>query len=789
MISNNEYIKKEDSIKVGSSTILLSLKNIFSIKNIIFVLLSIVMTNISFIGEPCSYTFVLFAVASVFNVPLILVLLSSIGGLAIFNIFSTNNLLLIIGFFVVFTLVTALINIQGVSKKISVFIKLLISVLIVELVSNFIASTLITNIMGIVVSLVVVSIFYFIFVHGIYVITNLSKGYVFSIEEKIAMLAVVAIALTVFNKFTISNFSIFNIIIFVLLLVFGYKNNWIAGASAGISIGLLLTIMCNLDIIYVVMFGFAGLISGLLNKIGKIGIIIAFMIGSIYIFYCTSGFNDIAVRISELMIASISLLFMPKALELKIENLFNKNNSLEKSYDNMLDAASDVRNKIGAMSDVFDSLSDIMIEESTEDKKETRDVIKQYITNYFSTNCIDCENISKCNNNERLYISVDYIASKLENNEKIDKSMIDIDCKENEKIIDDIYEIYNSMKLMRIMKKKENENSKKLSKQYKEVSKLLANVANNIDNKSIVLSKKHDKLRDELKFYGYLVYEDDYKEDDGNIEYTFITDILNNIDKQKKEIISICSDILEQNMTIKLILNISKTEKSKIKLVSTPKYSVNVNIINEQKTGEEVSGDSYLSCELDDLKHLNVITDGEGNGKSAAKASSMVLNMLEKLLDGGFSEQKAINIINSVLKLKSENSNFSTLDALVINLKTAIAQFIKLGSAPTYILSEGKIITINNITIPVGIVKENDYVPIERKLKSNDVIIQISDGVVTDKMNCNNNYFTECIKKIDCNKSAKAISDELYKNVLKNFNNKLNDDITIIVTKIIKNKR
>ena len=37
--------------------------------------------------------------------------------------------------------------------------------------------------------------------------------------------------------------------------------------------------------------------------------------------------------------------------------------------------------------------------------------------------------------------------------------------------------------------------------------------------------------------------------------------------------------------------------------------------------------------ELEDLKHISVISDGAGYGKEAKRASNMVINMLEKLLN------------------------------------------------------------------------------------------------------------------------------------------------------------
>ena len=50
------------------------------------------------------------------------------------------------------------------------------------------------------------------------------------------------------------------------------------------------------------------------------------------------------------------------------------------------------------------------------------------------------------------------------------------------------------------------------------------------------------------------------------------------------------------------------------------------------------------------------------------------------------------------------------------------------------------------------------------------------------------NYFTEYLKNIDISKSSKAIADDLYKAVLRKYENVLNDDVTIIVTKIKKVK-
>lgn len=781
----NKYLDSGIGDKV--SIILNSLKKGFSLKNILFVILSIVLVGQTFMGDFTPFSFVLLGVASVFNVPLLLVLLSSVVGFLISSI-TTIALIKLLAFFVVFTLITALINIEGVSRRYSVFIKLMVSTVVIELVFGFIQSSLFTGLFPLCASILIVALLYFIFVSGIYVLVNTSKSYVFSKEESVAMITVVALALTIFKDVNLLGFSIFNVLILVITLIYGWRNGAVSGGAAGLIVGLFLTGITNISMTYVVLVAFSGLIAGLLGKVGKVAVVIGFVLGFIYISYYANGLSELTIRGSELLIASLSLLFIPKKLELQLDKFFNKNNTLPRPYENMLDTASSVKSRIGAVSEVFDSLADISIENTPENAKETREVIKKYIIDFVDNTCIDCKNRKDCSDDEKLDITVDIIATKLENGEVLDKTELPTNCNFSDNVILNLQEVYSSMKLMRLLKQKEKENSVKISNQYKEVSKILSNVAKNIKNVPQVVDKSHEKLRNEFKFYGFIVYEDDYIKEDQNIEYTFVTDILNDIDKQKKEIISIASDILEQNMTIKLILNSSKKEKSRIKLVSTPAYEIQTAIIGEIKTNETVSGDSYLSMDLEDMKHMSVISDGAGSGINASKSSTAVINMLEKLLSGGFEEDKAIEIINSVVKLKANDTSFSTLDVAIINQKTAEAQFIKLGSAPTYIIEDSKVITINNTNIPVGLVKDTDYLPICKKLSNGSFVIQISDGVVQDNTDINNNYFTEYLKTIDTSKTQKMIADELHKLVLKENKNILKDDVTILVTKIKKSE-
>ena len=644
----NKYLDNDIDEKIGS--VFSTVKKIVSFKNIIFILFALLLSTKTFIGDFRPFNYVMLAVASAFEVPLILVLVASIIGLAIGG--NTTSLVLLLVFFLLYNLITAIVNIEGINRKYTIFIKFFVSMAILQIVFSFITGELFTELFKVLSYIVASAIIYLVAVTGMNVIINLKNGFVYTKEESIMMMLTIAMLLSAASPISILGFKLVEILAFVLILIYGWGNGAILGATTGLMIGLSYTWLCEVSMSFVVALAFSGFIAGLLRRFGKLPVIIAFVAGNIYISYYATGTTQLTIVACEVLIASVVLFVMPKFVERKLDNLFDLGKGIEAVKNNLLNPTREAKEKIGAVSDIFNSLADITVPKSKETEQETTEVIKKYILSYVNNTCFACSNINECIDKENLDATAEFLAEKLENGEAIEPEMLKFDCKHSKIIIDNLYEIYNNMKITRILKQRELENNEKVSKQYKEVSKLLNTIADNIKEGSLVKEEAQKKLRDELKFYGYNVYEDDFVRDIDSIEYTFVTDILTNIDRQKRQIAQLATNILEQNMTIKLILNISKTEKSKIKLVSTPKYNIKTEIIAENRVGQTISGDTYLQMELQDLRKLTVISDGVGSGEDAAKSSSAVINILERLLSGGFNEEKAIEIVNSIVKLK-----------------------------------------------------------------------------------------------------------------------------------------
>ena len=69
---------------------------------------------------------------------------------------------------------------------------------------------------------------------------------------------------------------------------------------------------------------FHGLIAGLLNKLGKIGVIVGFCLGNAAITYFTNGNTVPIITIREILIASLGLLLIPKRVNIDIEDIIGK---------------------------------------------------------------------------------------------------------------------------------------------------------------------------------------------------------------------------------------------------------------------------------------------------------------------------------------------------------------------------------------------------------------------------------------------------------------------------------
>lgn len=164
--------------------------------------------------------------------------------------------------------------------------------------------------------------------------------------------------------------------------------------------------------------------------------------------------------------------------------------------------------------------------------------------------------------------------------------------------------------------------------------------------------------------------------------------------------------------------------------VFVPKKQYNILCSSVMQAGSQISGDVYSSIELEDGNYLLALADGMGSGNRARNESTATIELFEALMESGFEEEVAIKMVNSILMLKSDEENYSTMDITLIDQYTGIAKFLKMGATTSFIVRDGQISTVTSESVPVGILSHIDLEVYRKQLKDGDLIIMVTDGIL-----------------------------------------------------------
>ena len=122
-----------------------------------------------------------------------------------------------------------------------------------------------------------------------------------------------------------------------------------------------------------------------------------------------------------------------------------------------------------------------------------------------------------------------------------------------------------------------------------------------------------------------------------------------------------------------------------ITFVEGPRFYTLSGVARIGKGRRKVSGDSFSMLDLPGGKQGIILSDGMGAGEAAYRESSMVVEVLEELLEAGFPKKTALQMINTALVTGREDVRFSTIDMASFDLYSGKCEFLKAGAATTYI--------------------------------------------------------------------------------------------------------
>ncbi len=788
------------------------LANVLSKKYIILYIVTFMLSQVSMGYDISPFSIAIIAAGVSNEIPIIGVILVSLIGNTISTGFkgSVSFIIILLLFFASFLIKEPKYNDPERNEKLLLSRRIFFASIIVSLIKVFINQVLIYDILTAICMSIIIVIFYKVFSNSLSVITNYNEKMAFSIEEVLGASLLCSIALCALGEFNVFGFCVRNILSIFIVLVLGWKHGVLIGTTAGVTIGVTLGIIANSEPVVVAAFAISGMIAGVLNKFGKIGVICGFVLGNIVLSYVASGLVFNVILLKEILIAGIALLAVPKNVNLNIESMLGDKKLLPLIRNRRLNNSTDTINKLnnisGALKDMANTYKKAAATTITEEDIREKNK-QQFIIEFLNTTeHLESNILYDITQNVEGKIVDDIFDYLLENQFIKERDLINILANNNnyvvgfdedekkknydiEKMVNAINSAFRLSKMNFIWSKKLDEEKKNFETQLNGVSKAISEIADNIDKEhksEDLFDDKKEQIVLLLKQKNIIVQEISLTKKE-NDRYR-VSLYIDNQDGEKKgkTIISIINKVLEEKMIIQEREVIENENITKYEIISDDKFLLDIGISQYTKDGMSVSGDSTIKMKLKDGKYLLVISDGMGSGPEAKKSSQIVTKMLKRLLNSGFERDTSVELINSNL-LNVADDVFATLDIAIIDLYKGNIEFIKNGACPTYIKNSKKVQIIKSLSLPTGVVNQINTDVFDKDIDSNDIVVMISDGIMDSNIEYKNKelwvkYFLEDMETTNPQK----IADIILKESIDNNFGKVKDDMSIIVCKFIK---
>lgn len=797
---------QNDNIKenINNSKIEYRLKEIFKIQNVIIYVITFMISTLSIKNANVPFGLAMVAACVGEEIPVIGVFVSAVLGTAIGNGIKGMSTFLLnsIIYFALVIIFNYKIAVDERNEVIKTGGKLFFSCIIVPIIKSIFGVFLFYDVFMAIITSSLIYVFYKIFVNGLIIIESFKEKKAFTIEELIASTIIIAVASTVFNSLNVFGLSISNIIIIFMIMYLGWQYGMTVGAVAGVSIGLAISFVSDISFVQIGMFAISGILSGLLNRFGKIGVIIGFLLGNTLLTYWVRGASTMILYFREIFIASIGLLLVPSKIRIELDELFGKNVLISNTGENRLNSSKEeISSKLKTISDLFETINSSPDKEMISFKEN---LLQDFLDNIeeISEN-IFYEEISKEENN----IAKDICDKLIENDIILDNDLVQILQNHNnyvflrdENIKNDLQEVIKianrtlkTAQINRIKEQEKNKAKEELQQNLKNVTKYIKQYEKEASNITInEYEKKEKEIELLLKNKNIKVNKCSIKKLNNNkIIVSLDLDNKNNKLREKESIANICETI-SKSIGTKMSLQREKisneTEEYYQIYSSEDKFVLQVGSSKVTKDGSSVSGDCSLQIKLADGKYLLAISDGMGTGEKARECSKITLKLLKQILSAGFNNEETINLLNTKMNLINKKDMYSTLDASILDLYTGNINILKNGASNTYIKNKKSIKKIESKNIPIGIVDDIELQEEKIPVSDGDIIVMCSDGVLDAKDETNNSWIESFLKNISTN-NVQKISDLILAEAIDNNFGVAQDDMTVIVSKIVSKKR
>ncbi|WP_091161504.1 stage II sporulation protein E [Paenibacillus sp. 453mf] len=634
-----------------------------------------------------------------------------------------------------------------------------------------------------------------VFIQAIPVFTYRKKNVNLRSEEILCLIILLASVMTGAVGFTVYNLSAENVLSRYLILVFALVGGAPLGASVGVITGLILS-LANMSAIYQMsLLAFSGMLAGMLKEGKKLAVSLGMLLGSSILAIYLGGTGDVITSTYESCAAILLFLLTPKS----ILNVISKYVPGTQDHShNQHEYAKRIRDltaeRVTRFSQVFKQLSKSFdqMSEAPEIKQGQQDM-EHFMNAVADGTCAACFKQSQCWDGKfyQTYKYMTEMMSAIEENPDFEARDIPASwtksCAKTDAVLEVMKRQYGLYQDNMQWKRQIYDSRVLVAEQLSGVSQVMEDLAREIQRETTIMHKQEDQIRSALEQLGLSIHSIDIINlDAGHVEIEIVHAYTRGFDECRKIIAPLLSDILDEHIAVvEEVMTLPKQGLATVTFGSAKTYEVTTGVAGAAKGGGLLSGDSYSTVELGNGTFAVALSDGMGNGERARMESSTALNILEQLLQSGMDAKLAIKSVNSILMLRSPEEIYATVDMALIDQYSAQSTFLKIGSTPSFIKRGDEVIPVSASNLPIGIIKDIEVDLVSIQLNPGDIVIMMTDGIYDAPGYAVNKelWMKRMIQELD-SEDPQEIADILLERVIRYQQNKIHDDMTVVVGKI-----
>jgi len=634
-----------------------------------------------------------------------------------------------------------------------------------------------------------------LFVHALSVLAKSGKSSELRHEEWIGVAILLACLLTGLSGWTIYGVSLAGILSRYFVVVTAVAAGPALGTSAGVVAGMILALSnigANSEI---GLLAFGGLMAGLLREGGRAASVFGLLLGTSVLALFGGNASDTMASTWASVAAAAMLLLTPRSLTESLSKFVpNTSSYAELQHDYAQRVRDLTAERVERFSEVFRQLSSSFrqMTQTGEAAMRNRD-FDHFVNEVHERACSNCHRCGLCWDRQFIQtykLMTDMMTAVEERPDimpaEMPKSWSRI-CVKTPLVLDVLKRQYAVYRHDLVWRQQLQDSRFLVADQLSGVSQVMDDLVKEIRREAKQMETQERQIRDALDHLGLAIQSIDIISlEEGHVDIEMVHAFRTGYDECRKMIAPILTEILGETVTVvSERTGVPATHLSTVTFASAKLYEVETGVAGAAKGGDMLSGDSFSMVELGSGKFAVALSDGMGNGARARMESSAALSMLEQLLQSGIDERLAVKSVNSILLLRSPDEMFATVDLALIDLYTAHATMLKIGSTPSFIKRGREIIPIAANNLPIGILHDIEIDLLRIQLQPGDTLIMMTDGILDapDYAVNKEQWMKRVLQELDADE-PQDIADALLDTALRQHPGGAKDDMTVVVTRI-----